>query len=90
MGMSAVQFKLMPEGVDVDISKVLEDAKLVLEELGGVFSSSEELPIAFGLKALVLSFAFPEESEIDEVGNRFDAIDGVSSSEMIDYRRALG
>jgi elongation factor 1-beta len=90
MGISAVQYKLMPEGLDIDL-KVLEGkAKETVEKLGGRFSSSEEVPIAFGLKALVVSLAFPEEKDVDILGNELQKIEGVSSVEMIDYRRALG
>ena len=90
MGMSAVQYKIMPEGVDSDFDaiKVAVEAKIV--ELGGMTSSVEEQPIAFGLKALIFSFAYPEENEVDVVGNALSLIDEISSAEMIDYRRALG
>lgn len=88
--MSAVQYKIMPESPDIDLDKVKNEAESKITELGGMPSSSEEQPIAFGLKALVLSFAFPEEKEIDEVGNAINELEGVSSTEMIDYRRALG
>ncbi len=90
MGMSAVQFKLMPESPEIDLTKVAENAKAKIEEKEGIFSSSEEHPIAFGLKALMISLAFPEEKDIDEVGNILGEIEGVSSIEMTDYRRALG
>ena len=88
--MSAVQYKIMPESPDVDLAKVKEESEAKITELGGVPGTSEEQPIAFGLKALVLSFAFPEEKEVDEVGNEINKVEGVSSAEMIDYRRALG
>jgi len=90
MGMSAVQYKLMPESPETPLSKITESAKKIIEENKGVFSGSEEIPIAFGLKSLTISFAYPEESEIDELGNLLEKIKGISSAEMIDYRRALG
>lgn len=89
-GMSAVQYKIMPLGVEIDLEKIKNDAKEAIVSLSGVFGEAEELPVAFGLKALVVSFAFPEEKEIDELGNLFEKLDGVSSVEMIDYRRAIG
>ena len=90
MGMSAVQFKLMPESIDVDLKGIAKKAEATIRSLGGVFSGSEEQPIAFGLKALMISIAFPESKEIDEVGNALEKISGVSSVEMTDYRRAIG
>ena len=88
--MSAIQFKIMPEGLETDLKAIEEKIKTILEEMGGIFSGTEEQPIAFGLKALIVSFGYPEEKEIDEVGNKFGEIEGVSSTEMTDYRRALG
>jgi translation elongation factor aEF-1 beta len=90
MGMSAVQFKLMPEGLDINLEDLTLRVNKNIKELGGNPSSSEEVPIAFGLKAVVFSFAFPEEKEIEEVEKVLSELEGVSSVELIDYRRALG
>jgi translation elongation factor aEF-1 beta len=90
MAMSAVQFKLMPESPETVLSSITESAKTKIEENGGIFSSSEERPLAFGLKELIISFAYPEEKDSDEIGNIFEQIAGVSSIELLDYRRALG
>ncbi len=90
MGLSAIQYKIMPESLEIDLKIIEEKIKSILEEMGGIFSGVEEEPIAFGLKALIVSFGYPEEKEIDEIGNKFNEIEGVSSTEMIDYRRALG
>ena len=90
MGTSAVQFRLMPKDLDVDLKQLTESAKKEIEKMGGKFSSAEEQPIAFGLKALVISMAYPENKDIDEVENNLEKIEGVSSVKMIDYRRAIG
>lgn len=90
MGTVAVRFKLMPKDLDVDLEKLVQEVKSKIESIGGVFSSSVEEPIAFGLKALVISFAYPDNKEIDEAENQVAEIDGISSVEMIDYRRAIG
>ena len=90
MGMSAVQYKIMPESIEDDLNSIRNVVEAKIVELGGVMSSVEERPIAFGLKALIFSFAYPEEKEIDVIGNILSEIEKVSSAEMIDYRRALG
>ena len=90
MGMSAVQFKVMPEGLDVDLEVLKKKVEEKLKEMGGNPSDIEEVPIAFGLKALVFSFAYPEEKEIEEAETEVGNVEGISSVEMIDYRRALG
>jgi len=90
MGMSAVQYKIMPKDLDIDMVLLKENCIKAIIEQGGLGPNSEEQLIAFGLKALVISFAFPEEKEIDNVSNFLSGIEGVSSVEMIDYRRAIG
>jgi len=88
--MSAVRYKIMPTSPDADLEKIKTEVNKKIEEMGGNPSTVDEEPIAFGLKALIFSFAFPEEKEIDEVGNAISEIEEVSSVDMIDYRRALG
>jgi len=90
MGMSAVQYKIMPNSLDVDLTLLAEESKKIISKFGGIVSEVEEQSIAFGLKALIISFAFSEGNEIDVVGNSLSDLEGVSSVDMIDYRRALG
>ncbi|MFA4960786.1 MAG: hypothetical protein WC548_03935 [Candidatus Pacearchaeota archaeon] len=90
MGTSAVQFKLMPKNIDENLKEIVEKAKKEIERMGGKFSSSEEIPIAFGLKAIMVSLAYPESQDIDLLGNELQKIKGISSVEMTDYRRAIG
>nr|MBT6606014.1 elongation factor 1-beta [archaeon] len=88
--MAGVQFKIMPESAETNLDEIVKSATSKIEELGGKVSSSEEVPIAFGLKSITLTLAYPEEKEVDNVGNALNEIENVSSAEMIDYRRALG
>ena len=91
MSVVGVQFKIMPEGIDTNLEKLGEKIKSKIESFdSGIFNESKEEPIAFGLKALIVTFALSEEIEIDEVENSLKEIDGVSSIELIDYRRAIG
>ena len=91
MATAGVQFKVMPEGVDVDFEKIKDDIKAKIESFeSGVFNDVKEEPIAFGLKALIVTFALSEDEEVDNVENAIGEVEGVSSVEMIDYRRAVG
>jgi len=91
MATAGIQYKLMPEGLDIDLGKLEDEAKAKVESFeSGVFSESKEEPIAFGLKALVITIALSEEQDSDEVEAALGEIEGVSSVEMIDYRRAVG
>lgn len=91
MNMAGVRFKIMPEGLDVSLDGIKNKAKEVVESFdSGVFNEAEEEPIAFGLKALVITIAIPESQEVDEIEGKLKELEGVSSVEMIDYRRAVG
>jgi len=66
MATAGVQFKIMPENVDVDFNKLKSDVQSKIEGFdSGVFNGSEEQPIAFGLKALVVTFALSEDEEVE-------------------------
>lgn len=91
MATAGIQFKIMPTGIDVDLEKLKEEIKIKIESFNsGVFNNVEEQPIAFGLKALFVTMALSEDEESDLVENALSEIEGVSSVELIDYRRAVG
>jgi len=91
MATAGIQFKVMPTGVDVDLEKLKTDIQAKIETFeSGVFNGIEEEPIAFGLKALIVTFALSEDEESDKVENAINEIENVSSVEMIDYRRVVG
>ena len=46
-------------------------------------------PIAFGLKAVIVTFIFPEEKEMDTLEESLAKIRDVNSVQIIDMRRAL-
>ena len=91
MGTAGVQFKIMPTSPETDLEKLKSAIKQKIESFeSGVLNNIEEQPIAFGLSALVVTFALSEEQEVDEVENSINEIEEVSSVELIDYRRAVG
>jgi elongation factor 1-beta len=91
MATAGIQFKIMPENLEVDLEKLKEEVKTKVESFkSGVFNEAKEEPIAFGLKALIITIALSEDEESDEVENAIKKIESVSSVELIDYRRAIG
>lgn len=91
MSVAGVQFKIMPESLDIN----LDELKTKIEETiqtfeAGVLNEAKEEPIAFGLKALIITMALSESEETDAVEKALSEIQGVSSIELIDYRRAVG
>lgn len=90
MGIAAVKIKIMPTSPDADLEKIKEDANALIEDMGGKNCKFEEEPIAFGLKAIIAFFAWPEEKELEELENLLKEIEEVNSIQVIDMRRALG
>lgn len=91
MATAGIQFKIMPEGIDTDFEKLKKDVKTAVESFeSGVFNEAKEEPIAFGLKALIVTMALSEDEESDAVEKALSEIDGAASVELIDYRRVVG
>ncbi len=90
MGIVAVIVKIMPTSPKVDLEAIKKSSKNVLESEGAKNISFEEKEIAFGLKAVLVKFAWPEEKDTGLIENRLSGIDQVSSVLIEDYRRAFG
>jgi len=91
MATAGIQFKIMPMGVETDLEKLKTKIKTKIESFeSGVFNEAKEEPIAFGLKALIVTMALSEDEESDAVEKALVEIEGVSSVELIDYRRVVG
>lgn len=84
MGEVGMQFRILPEGLDVDLDKLLADIKKVLPA-GAALKASEQKPVAFGLKALHILIVMDDKKGGSEVvENALGKILGVQSVEMIE------
>jgi elongation factor 1-beta len=88
MGSIKVVYKVFPEDVVVSF----DDLKAKIEKCLPEFSSIEgydEEPIAFGLKALLIQVAFPEDKTgiVDEFETELGKIEGVSQVQTVMVRR---
>ena len=90
MGDALVKIKILPTSPEVDFEELKEKTKKILETKGGKNCSFEEEPIAFGLKALIVSFVWPEQLELEDAEEEIKTIEEVSSEQVIDMRRAIG
>ncbi len=90
MAVVAVIAKIMPSSPETDLKKIEEIAKKSMEQEGAKNISFVEEPIAFGLKAIMMKFAWPEEKDTDIIENKLSKIQNVSSAVISDYRRAFG
>ena len=88
VGTVAVELKVMPETIDTDLEAIKQEIQKTLVDAKNI--KIEEKEIAFGLKALILHVAWPEDKETDDIENKINEIDGVSSATIEDIRRAFG
>jgi len=79
-----ITLKISPDDVDVDLEKVNEKVKDIIKNFGGQYLSYEVQPIAFGLNSLNVKFLYPDqEFKEEELLNKINNIEGVSSSEVV-------
>lgn len=86
----AIIVKLMPDSPQEDLKAIEAEAQKQIENLGGKNISFTEEDVAFGLKAIKMKFAAPEEKGTDAIEEILGKIKGVSSVKIEDYRRAFG
>jgi len=84
--------KIMPESPDVDMDKLQETVNEKVKSFTGSSDTKTEIePIAFGLKALKVTFVMDEKlGSPDNLEEDITALEGVNSFEVIDVRRAVG
>lgn len=90
MGTAAVKIKIMPDSPASNLKEIEEKVKALVEKDRGKVMGFTQEPIAFGLKAVYVSFEWPEEKELDELEEKLNKIKDVKSAEVIDIRRAIG
>ena len=91
MAQVIVTVKLMPTDVDVDLSKLEKLASKEIEKFGGKIGRVTQEPIAFGLKALIISFFSDEsKSNLDPLEESLRNVTDVESVDIVEVRRALG
>jgi len=87
MGNMFIKMKLMPNSPDEDLEALKTHSKKVLEKNHMKNITFHEEPIAFGLKAVIASFAMDESHELEASEKALAKIEGVSSVQVIDMRR---
>ena len=91
MAQVIVSLKIMPDGADSDLRSIEKSATSMIEQFGGKVGKSEDVPIAFGLRALRLIFVMDEsKGGTDKLEEQISTISGVMNVTVDDVRRALG
>ena len=82
MGEVGLQYRVLPEGLEVDLEKLLADIKKALPE-GANLKASQEKPVAFGLKALHILIVMDDKKGGSEaVESAISQVPGVQSIEL--------
>ena len=90
MGKAAVKIKIMPDSPDADLDAIESVVKKEIEAVEGRIAKIEREPIAFGLNAIFIIFAWDEDADRDALEEKIRALEHVNSADIIDFRRAFG
>lgn len=90
MAIAAIITKVMPDSPEADIEAIKAEAEHRLKKEGAQNISFEVKPIAFGLQAIFVKFAWNESKDTSIIENILSSIEHVSSATIEDYRRAFG
>ena len=87
-----VTMKIMPEDLEVDLDSLEKEAEKVIKKfIGEGALKVEKEPVAFGLNTIKFTFVMSEKKgELEPLEDILRNLDGVSSVEVTDVRRAIG
>lgn len=84
MGAVALQYRILPEGLEVDLAKLLEDVRKAIPSYASL-RASEEKPLAFGLRALhVLIVMDDKQGGAEQVEAAIAGVSGAQSVEIVE------
>ena len=84
MGEVGLQYRVLPEGLEVDLNKLEADIKKALPEYAKL-RAAEQRPLAFGLKALhVLVVMDDKKGGAEQVEAAISGVSGVQSVEIVE------
>ena len=90
MGTALLKIKIMPDAPTANLKAIETEAKKVIELKKGQSPRFEQEPIAFGLTAVIATFALDESLETEIFETALKKIPHVNSADIIDFRRAIG
>lgn len=92
MAQVVITLKIMPDSPEADLSQIENEAVTKIAEFAGKTEIRKEIePIAFGLKAVKITFVMDEsKGSTEKLEENIRDINGVSSAEIVDVRRAVG
>ena len=84
MGEVGIKYRIMPDGVEVDLSGLQESIRASLPAEARI-EAIQEVPVAFGLKALELMVVLDDrKGGAEQIEEAFSQVDGVQNVEVLD------
>jgi len=90
MGIALITLKIMPTSLEASLEEIKEKSKDIIEKNEGKIGEFKEEPIAFGLKAVIVSFELDESKELEAIEEELKKIEEINSIQVVDMRRAFG
>jgi elongation factor 1-beta len=91
MAVVIVRLKIMPEDPSTNLEDIKEKAGKIITEFEGKVQTTNEEPVGFGLKAVVLSFSIAEsKGSPDPIAEKIEELAEVKSAQVTMVSRALG
>ena len=86
-----VTLRVMPESADVELKKLEGRIVPLISGFGGRVAKTEQQPIAFGLKALLIYFVMDEsKGSTEPLEKQISQLAGVMNAIVDDVRRTVG
>ena len=84
MGEVGLQYRVLPEGLEIDLKKLEDDINKALPQFAKL-RAAEQRPLAFGLKALhVLIVMDDKKGGAEQVEAAISGVPGVQSVEIVE------
>jgi elongation factor 1-beta len=91
MATIVVTMRIMPDAPDTDLDAVTSAATEKIAAFGGTVGKTDQEPVAFGLKAIVLMFTMDEaKGSTDALETQISSMGQVASVQITDVRRTIG
>ena len=86
-GIMGIKIQIMPTSPEVNLEEIETKTKKLVEDSEGKNRKYEIEPIAFGLKAIIAFFEWPEEKSLEEFEEKLESIENINSIKVIDMRK---
>jgi translation elongation factor aEF-1 beta len=87
MGLTGIKYKILPKSLEIDLKKLEDKIKKLIEKNKGENKEYSIEPIAFGLKALIAFFFCEEDHDLESIEKQIESLEEVSSIQLIDMRK---